>query len=68
MLDFPLTEEDTALLSEYLSVNTKYKVSVRIPERGDGRALCDLARKNAEEMARQSRLEWEREDKNIKII
>ena len=31
MLDFPLTEEDTALLSEYLSLNTKYKVSVRIP-------------------------------------
>ena len=66
MLDFPLTEEDTELLSEYLSINTKYKVSVRIPERGDGRALCDLALDNARESARQYRLEGERDDKNLK--
>lgn len=66
MLDFPLTEEDTELLSEYLSINTKYRVSVRIPERGDGRALCDLALENARESARQYRLEGEREDKNLK--
>ena len=68
MLDFPLTEEDISLLSEYLSLNTKYKVSVRIPERGDGRALCDMAKKNAEEAARQYRLEGEREDKNLKAL
>ncbi len=68
MLDFEVSDEDRALLSEYLSLNTKYKVAVKIPERGDGRALCDLARKNAEEMARQHRLEWEREDKNIKRL
>lgn len=66
MLDFPLTKEDTELLSEYLSINTKYRVSVRIPERGDGRALCDLALENARESARQYRLEGEREDKNLK--
>ena len=66
MLDFPLTDEDTALLSEYLSINTKYKVAVRIPERGDGRALCDLALENARESARQYRLEGERDDKNLK--
>jgi excinuclease ABC subunit C len=66
MLDFPLSEEDTELLSEYLSLNTKYKVSVRIPERGDGRALCDMALENAKEAAKQHRLEGEREDKNLK--
>ena len=66
MLDFPLTDEDTELLSEYLSIGTKYKVSVRIPERGDGRALCDLALENARESARQYRLEGERDDKNLK--
>jgi excinuclease ABC subunit C len=66
MLDFPLTDEDTELLSDYLSVNTKYKVAVRIPERGDGRALCDLALENARESARQYRLEGERDDKNLK--
>ena len=68
MLDFQLSEEDSALLSEYLSLNTKYKVSVRIPERGDGRALCDMAKKNAEEAAKQYRLEGEREDKNLKAL
>ena len=68
MLDFELSEDDRSLLSEYLSLSTKYKVSVRIPERGDGRALCDLARKNAEESARQYRLTGEREDKNIRRI
>jgi len=68
MLDFEVSEEDRELLSEYLTLGAKYRVAVKIPERGDGRALCDLARKNAEEMARQNRLEWEREDKNIKRL
>ncbi len=68
MLGFDVNEEDRELLSEYLSLNTKYRVSVRIPERGDGRALCEMARKNAEESARQYSLEGEREDKNIKRL
>ncbi len=68
MLDFPLTAEDTELLSAYLSLETKYKVSVRIPERGDGRALCDMALENAKESARQHRLEGEREDKNLRRL
>lgn len=68
MLDYALDGEDSALLSEYLSLNTKYKVIVRIPERGDGRALCDMARENAKEAARQYRLEGEREDKGLKRL
>lgn len=66
MLDFSLDGEDIELLSAYLSLNTKYKVQVKIPERGDGRALCDMALENAKESARQYRLEGEREDKNLK--
>lgn len=66
MLNFPLDSEDIALLSEYLSLNTKYKVSVKIPERGDGRALCDMALENAKESARQYRLEGARENKSLK--
>ncbi len=66
MLDFELAQDELALLSEYLSLETKYKVSVRIPERGDGRALCDMARKNAAESAKQYRLAGEREDANLK--
>lgn len=68
MLDFPLTDEDTELLSEYLSITTKYKVFVRIPERGDGRALCDMALENAKESAKQYRLEGAREDKSLKRL
>ncbi len=65
MLDFELPEEDISLLSEYLSLETKYRVQIKMPSRGDGRALCELARKNAEEAARQYRLEGDREDKNL---
>ena len=68
MLDFAITEDDAALLSEYLSLGVKYKVAVRMPERGDGSALCDMALQNARESARQYRLEGEREDKNLKRL
>ncbi len=68
MLDFELSEGDTELLSEYLSIDKKYKVKIKFPERGDGRALVDMAHENAKEAARQTRLEWEREDKNVKRL
>ena len=68
MLDFDMPEDDRALLSEYLSLNSPYRVAVRVPERGDARALCKLARSNAEEALRQHVLEGEREDKNIKRL
>lgn len=66
MLDFSVSHDGLQLLSEYLSLNTKYKVNVRVPERGDGRALCDMALENAKESARQYRLEGEREDKSLR--
>ncbi len=66
MLDFPLSRDDTELLSEYLSLSAPYKVAVKIPERGEGRRLCDMALENAREAARQYRLEGEREDKSVR--
>ncbi|MBR2965572.1 MAG: excinuclease ABC subunit UvrC [Clostridia bacterium] len=68
MLDFPLSPEDTELLSEYLSIGQRHKVTIRFPERGDGRALCDMAEKNAMEASRQYRLEGEREDKSLRRL
>ena len=68
MLAFDADEEDISLLSEYLSLLAEHKVVVKIPERGDGRALCAMAEENATEAARQHRLEGEREDKNIKRL
>lgn len=68
MLDFPLEAEDLELLSEYLSLDKRHKVAVKIPERGDGRAICDMALENAKESARQYRLEGEREDKSLRRL
>ena len=68
LLDFEISDEDLSLLSEYLSIIEGKRVSVRTPERGSARALCDLVRKNAEEASRQYRLEGEREDKNLKRL
>ncbi|MBR2930173.1 MAG: excinuclease ABC subunit UvrC [Clostridia bacterium] len=65
MLDFPLEREDIELLSEYLTLLAHYKVTVRVPERGDGRRLCDMALENAKESLRQHRLEGEREGKSV---
>ena len=68
MLAFDAFDEDISLLSEYLSLLAGHKIAVRVPERGDGRALCNMAVENAAEAARQYRLEGEREDKNIKRL
>ena len=68
MLAFSAEEEDISLLSEYLSLTAGRKIAVKIPERGDGRALCNMAVENAMESARQYRLEGEREDKNIRRL
>ena len=68
MLAFEVEVEDLELLSEYLTLLAEHKVAVKIPERGDGRALCNMAVENAAESARQYRLEGEREDKNIKRL
>ena len=68
MLDFPLEDEEISLLSEYLSLTTKYKVVVKTPERGDARRLCDMALANAKEAEKQRRLSEQRENKNIKLL
>ena len=68
MLDFPLPDEDKALLSEYLSIGKKYKVSIKNPERGEGRALCDMALANAQEAEKQHRLKEARENKSLKRL
>lgn len=68
MLDFEISDDDISLLSEYLTLSAPYKVTVRVPARGDGRRLCDMALENAKETARQNRLTIEREDKSVKRL
>ncbi len=68
MLAFPAEDEDISLLSEYLTLLSGRRVNVKTPERGDGRALCNMAIENAKESARQYRLEGEREDKSVRRL
>ena len=68
MLAFDAEDEDISLLSEYLSLLAGRKIAVKVPERGDGRALCNMALENAAEAARQYRLEGEREDKSLRRL
>jgi excinuclease ABC subunit C len=65
LIDFEASDEDTELLGECLSLVAERKVTVRHPERGDGRALCDMARENAAELLRQYKLTSERENKSL---
>ncbi len=65
MIDFKAEADDTELLSEYLTLLAGKKITVRTPERGDGRALCDMAYENAKEAARQYRLDGERDNKSL---
>lgn len=68
MLAFEAEGEDISLLSEYLSLSLGKRVTVKIPERGDGKSLCDMAIENARESARQYRLEGDRENKNTQRL
>ena len=68
LLDFPLDADELSLLSEYLSADKRFKVSIKTPERGDGRRLCDMALANAKEAERQHRLSEERENKSLKRL
>ena len=65
MLDFSLDEEDRELLGEYLSLDAGRRVAIKIPERGEGRRLCDMAEENAKEAARQATLEVQRDNKSL---
>ena len=68
MLDFPLEDDNLALLGEYLSLDAGYKVTVRVPERGDGRRLCDMALENATEAAKQFSIQATKTDKTVERL
>jgi len=65
LLGFPLNGEEIEMLTEVLSKKVKYKVSIRIPERGDGKKLCEMACENAEQNAKQYRSEIEKDNKTL---
>ena len=62
LLSFDLPDEERGLIGEYLSSVSAGRVELRVPERGDKRALCKMAVENAEQAVRQHLAEAERSD------
>ena len=63
LLSFSLEDEDIELISRYLSERAGRRVTVRTPERGDNKTLCDMVRDNAAERAKNYRNEAEKDEK-----
>ncbi|MBO5306146.1 MAG: excinuclease ABC subunit C, partial [Clostridia bacterium] len=61
-LSFPIDAEEKRLIEAYLLENGLAKVEIRIPERGDKKALCDIAVGNAEQAVLQYVKESEKSD------
>lgn len=56
LVSFELEEGDREDLESFLSERMGSRITVRHPERGEGRALCQTVLQNAEENVRQSRM------------
>ena len=62
LLSFSLEEEELEGLSAYLTQLAGHKVTLRTPERGPSRTLCELVCSNAAERVRRHRLEAEKDE------
>lgn len=63
LLSFEMEDEESQLISEYLGSLAGHRVSMRTPERGDLKTLCDMVRDNAAEKAKNYRNEAEKDEK-----
>ncbi|MBQ9760081.1 MAG: excinuclease ABC subunit UvrC [Clostridia bacterium] len=62
LLSFEMEEEDLKLLSDYLSTLAGRKITVRTPERGTLRTLCDMVEKNAADRAKLYKLDAQKDE------
>jgi len=62
LISFTLEEGDREDLEAFLSGRAGYRVAIRHPERGEGRALCQTVIENAEEKVRQSRIDAQKDE------
>ncbi len=53
LLSFAVAEEEQELIGRYLSSVSHKKTTLRIPERGDKKALCRMAEENAAQAVKQ---------------
>ncbi len=62
LIGFELDEADISMLEEFLTDRAHRKVIVRKPERGNYKELCNTVCKNAEEKARQNKIEAQKDE------
>ena len=62
MVSFDPEESDRLALEEFLSQRAGRRITVKKPERGTFKSLCEVVEGNAKEKARQSRLEAQRDE------
>lgn len=62
LLSHPLDEEEQDAVTAYLTQEAGHKVALTVPERGDGRALCEMVCANAAEKAKMYRLDAEKDN------
>jgi len=62
LISFDIDENDKETLEAFLSEKASRKVTIRKPERGPNKELCRVLEKNAEEKARQNKIEVQKDE------
>ena len=65
LLSFPLPEHDRNLLTEYISDRAGHRVTIRTPQRGSSRYLCDMAVSDAKVHSENTRKREAGEEKML---
>jgi len=62
LLSFEMEDSDMEMISAYLTRQAGHKITVRRPERGNLKTLCEMVEKNAAEKAKQYRINSEKNE------
>lgn len=65
LLGFTPSEEGVAALADFLSAESGKRITVRTPLRGDKRALCELAERNAREATEKQKERAARDEETL---
>ncbi len=65
LLDFPICTDDISALGELLTEKAGRKVTIRLPEKGNLKKLCEMVRQNAKEYAQQYNTKVEKESDTL---
>lgn len=65
LLDFDINSDSLDVLKSFLHDKAGYKVNIRIPEKGNLKALCKMVKENAAEYLKQYNAESERQNDTL---